>query len=197
MILCGFPFTEKRIIMARVILRFYEELNFHLPEHLRKKDFELERDEESSILSIIEGLGVPSAEVDLILAKGQSVDFGYVPCNGDRISIYPVFESIDIAEIASLPRRPLRSTRFVIDSGLEVLANHMRALGYDVRVGSFGASSEVINISKRERRIILTSNPELLQSDEVSHAILLVSDVPEMQLQEILDRVEIHPRTTG
>ena len=64
--------------MATVILRFYEELNRFLPEHLRKRDFEFEFKEEATIQAIIESLGVPSEEVDLILAEGQSIGFDYV-----------------------------------------------------------------------------------------------------------------------
>jgi hypothetical protein len=177
--------------MAKVTLRFYEELNFHLPEDVTKKDFELEFGDGLTIQSIIERLGVPSEEVDLILAEGQSVDFGYTPRNGERISIYPVFESMNITELTRLPHRPLRSLKFVLDFGLEDLAIHMRGIGQDVHFDPFGSWREVIDISRKERRIILTSHPELLRSKDVTHAILLPSAAPENQLQVIMDRLEI------
>ena len=180
--------------MAKVILRFYEELNRFLPEHSRKRDFEIEFKEEATIQAVIESQGVPSEEVDLILAEGQSIGFDYVAHTGERFSIYPVFESINIAEVTCLPGRPLRSTKFVLDSGLEELAAHMTRVGYDVRLDSCNSWSEIMEISEKERRIILTSNPALLKSKEVTHAILLPSTAPESQLRGIMDRLEIHPR---
>ncbi len=179
--------------MAKVIFRFYEELNFHLPEHVRKEDFELEFEDGLTIRRIIARLGVPSEEVDLILAEGQSVDFGYTPRTGERVSIYPVFESMDITEVTRLPHRPLRSIKFVLAPDLEDLAIHMRGIGQDVRFDPFSSWSEVINISRKERRIILTSHPELLRSKDVTHGILLPSAAPEIQMQVMMDRLEIDP----
>jgi uncharacterized protein len=183
--------------MAKVILRFYEELNFHLPEHLRKRDLEFESEEGATIQAILESLGIPSGEVDLILANGQSVGFCYVAKTGERISIYPVFESMDIAEVTCLPHRPLRSTKFVLDSDLEDLAAQMKRVGHDVRFDSSSSWGEIMKISEKEKRIILTSNRARFTSREVTHAILLPPAAAEAQLQEIMDRLEIHPRETG
>jgi Mut7-C ubiquitin len=56
-----------------------------------------------------ESFGVPHTEVDLILVNGQSVDFACRLQDGDRISVYPVFEAFDIAELTRL-----RRNRFVM-----------------------------------------------------------------------------------
>ena len=45
---------------------------------------------------MIEALGVPHTEIDLILINGRSVDFTYILQDGDRVSVYPVFESLNI-----------------------------------------------------------------------------------------------------
>ena len=37
---------------------------------------------------MIESLGVPHAEVDLILVNGESVGFDYIVQDGDRVSVY-------------------------------------------------------------------------------------------------------------
>ena len=182
--------------MPRVILRFYEELNFHMPEHLWKKDFEVESEEGATIQAIIEGLGVPCEEVDLILAGGQSVGFDYVARAGERISIYPVFESMNIAELTRLPDRPLRSVKFVLDSDLEDLAVHMKQIRYDVSFDSSLSWGEIMKISERERRIILTSNPELFKSGGVTRAILLRPAAVGSQLRRIMERLEMDPRET-
>jgi uncharacterized protein len=40
------------------------------------------------VKDLIEAVGVPHPEIDLILANGESVDFGYQVQDGDRISVY-------------------------------------------------------------------------------------------------------------
>ncbi len=176
---------------GKVILRFYEELNFHLPEHLRKKDFELEFEGEPTIQELIESLGVPSEEVDLILAQGRSVGFGYGPKDGERVSVYPIFESINIAEVTQLPDRPLRTTKFVVDSDLVDLAIFMAEEGYDIRFNVFSSWDEIRSISVKEERIILSTHPALVQSEDVTHAILLPLASPELQLEKLLERLDV------
>ncbi len=46
---------------------------------------------------MIVALGVPRAEVDLILVNGPSVDISCVVQEGDYISVLPRFESLDSA----------------------------------------------------------------------------------------------------
>ena len=52
--------------------------------------------------NVIELLAIPAADVDLIIANGESVDFTYAVQQGDRISIYPLFRSIDISPLKKL-----------------------------------------------------------------------------------------------
>jgi hypothetical protein len=79
--------------------RFYEELNDFLPRERRKRDFDYRCARAATIKNAIEALGVPHTEVELILVDGQSVDFGYLVGDGDRISVYPKFERFDIREL--------------------------------------------------------------------------------------------------
>ena len=104
--------------MPEVTFRFYEELNDFIPSERRKRDFQSPFKGRESIKDKIEALGVPHTEVDLILANGNSVDFGYILHDGDRISVYPVFETFDIHGATRLRKVPLRQTRFVADGNL-------------------------------------------------------------------------------
>src|SRR5215208_230994 len=85
--------------MVRVVMRFYAELNDFLPARLRQVSFEHAASEGASVKHVIEALGVPHTEVDLILVNGESVDFAYRVLDGDHISVYPVFESLDIGSL--------------------------------------------------------------------------------------------------
>ena len=79
--------------MPKGIFRFYEELNDFLPKHRRKTTFEAEFKGKRSIKDMIEALGVPHTEIDLILVNRKSVDFNYILQNGDSLSVYSVFKS--------------------------------------------------------------------------------------------------------
>jgi hypothetical protein len=77
--------------MKRVDVRFYAELNDFLPRWRRKRPTTCYFDVSGSVKDMIEALGVPHTEVDLILANDESVDFSYRVQDGDKISVYPVF----------------------------------------------------------------------------------------------------------
>ena len=108
--------------MATAYLRFYEELNDFLPPVRRKLTFTISFQKQNSIKDMIESTGVPHTEVDLILVNGESVDFSYIVLPNDSISVYPMFESFDIAPLNRLRPKPLRRTRFVLDIHLGKLS---------------------------------------------------------------------------
>ena len=79
--------------------RFYEELNDFLELEQRKQEVLYLFTGQPAIKDSIEALGVPHTEVDLIIVNGRSVSFTYLLQDQDRVSVYPVFESIDITPI--------------------------------------------------------------------------------------------------
>ena len=87
-------------------IRFYAGLNDFLEPERRQMAFEQVLTGRESVKDIIENLKVPHTEVDLILANGRSVDFSYLVQEGDRISVFPMFESIDIAPLLRLRPPP-------------------------------------------------------------------------------------------
>jgi sulfur carrier protein ThiS len=92
-----------------VYFRLYEELNDYLPAERKKRTFRLSLKGATTIEKAICSLGVPPEEVDLVLVNGESVPFNHVICEGDRISIYPIFESLDISNVTRLRDKPLIS----------------------------------------------------------------------------------------
>jgi hypothetical protein len=92
--------------------RFYEELNDYLPLKQRQQTFCFDFSGNPSVKDIVETIGVPHTEIDLILVNGDSVDFCYQMQGGERVAVYPVFESLDISSIVRLRSKPLREIRF-------------------------------------------------------------------------------------
>src|SRR6266702_3425985 len=119
--------------MKRAHFRFYAELNDFLPPARRSVAFPHDFQGRPSVKDVIEALGVPHTEVDLILADGESVDFSWNLRDAVRVSVYPVFESIDITPVTRVRPAPLRESRFVLDGHLGRLARYLRMLGFDAR----------------------------------------------------------------
>jgi hypothetical protein len=118
--------------MKKLYFRFYEELNDFLPEEKRKTQFNHNYIDRGSVKDVIESFGIPHTEVDLILVNGDSVRFDYLINDGDDISVYPVFESLDITNAQHLRPKPLRNPKFIADVHLGKLARYLRMMGFDV-----------------------------------------------------------------
>jgi uncharacterized protein len=177
--------------VAGITLRFYEELNDFLPSEQRKRPFEHEFKSTQSIKHLIESLGVPHTEVEIILANGRSVDFAYQPVDGDRISVYPMFERLDVTPLLRLRPLPLREPRFIADAHLGKLARHLRLLGFDTLFFNDVGDDRLAELSVFERRILLTRDRALLMRRELTHGCFVHATDPEQQLQELLHRLDL------
>ncbi|MEE8552607.1 MAG: Mut7-C RNAse domain-containing protein [Desulfobacterales bacterium] len=177
--------------MSKVTFRFYEELNDFLPKHRRKTDFEAKFKGKRSIKDMIEALGVPHTEIDLILVNGNSVDFNYILQDEDRVSVYPVFESLNITDVTQLRKIPLRRNKFLADINLGNIVKYMRVLGLDLYYDSLLSTREIIEISKRENRVILTKSRKLLKFKDVSHVIFIRPGTTTEQIRLIIDYLDI------
>jgi len=177
--------------MYSIIIRYYEELNDFLPPDRKKRDIAFSFAGRRSVKDLIESMGVPHVEVDMILVNGTSVDFNYIVADGDRISVYPVFESLDISGVTRLRLSPLRNTGFVLDVHLRKLARMMRLLGFDVDYEDHRDDELLAEISERENRILLTCDRQLLMRKIVSRGIIIRSRNPEEQIIEVIERLQL------
>jgi len=177
--------------MTTAFFRFYAELNTLLPIKIRFQDIRQEFKGSQTVKHLIESLGIPHTEVDLILANGTSVDFSYIPMERDQISVYPVFESFDISTINHLRPIPLRDPQFVLDGHLGRLAAYLRMLGFDSLYRNDFSDEELSQISENERRILLTRDRGLLKRSRVTHGFLLTSRDPRQQLLAVIHRFDL------
>lgn len=174
-----------------VSFRFYEELNDFLPKEKRKKTFSYNFRYNQSVKDAIEALGIPHAEVDLILVNGNSVDFSYILKNGDYVSVYPVFESLDISLVSRLRNAPLRQVKFILDVHLGKLCKYLRILGFDTYYRNDLEDSEIVSISVNENRIILTRDIGILKNGKVTHGYWVRSQNSRQQLWEVIHRFDL------
>lgn len=174
--------------------RFYEELNDFLPPAQRRRTIVYRFSGSPGIKDPIEALGVPHAEVELIVVNGESVGFEYRLGHGDRVAVYPMFEALDVTPVVRLRQRPLRDTAFVLDVNLGKLARRLRMLGFDALYRNDYDDHEVIDISVRTGRIILTRDRRLLYPKIVTHGYWLRSGDPGAQVREVLRRFDLKDR---
>lgn len=177
--------------MVQVTLRFYEELSDFLPTEKKKQDFSVAFPLARSVKDLIESLGVPHVEVDLILVNGKTKTFDYLVADGDRISVYPIFERLDITSATKLRPEPLRRSRFIIDVHLKTLAKRLRLLGFDSLYDQKFDDIELARISENQRRILLTRDRQLLMRKNVSRGLFIRNTKPALQLIEVAERLDL------
>jgi uncharacterized protein len=176
---------------VRATLRFYAELNDFLAPRQRFAVVGHEAPVPASAKDVIEAHGVPHTEVDLVLANGESVDFGYQVAEGDRLAVYPVFEAFDVGPLTRVRPEPLRDTRFVLDVHLGRLARYLRLAGLDTRYSNTATDTELAEASARERRILLTRDQGLLKRAAVTHGHYVRETAPALQFGEVVRRFDL------
>lgn len=174
-----------------VTIRFYDDLNDFLRMEMRKKDMVVECKDRRSIKDLIESLGVPHVEIGLILVNGRSVDFSYIVCGEDRISVYPEFREFDISGLTRLRPRALRQARFILDVHLRKLARLLRLLGFDVDYQNNRDDPELAEISHQEQRILLTRDRQLLKRKMADRGFIIRNTDASKQILEVLQRLDL------
>ena len=173
------------------LFRFYAELNDFLPFGRRSISFPYTFTGNPSVKDAIEAIGVPHVEIDLVIVNGEPVNFTYKLREGDQVSVYPVFESLDISEVSPLRAKPLRKTKFITDVHLGKLTRYLRLCGFDTYYRKELTDNEIVDISLSEGRIILTRDKGLLKNKKVTHGYWVRSPEPKEQLTEVLHRFDL------
>ena len=145
----------------------------------------------STTKALIENLGVPHTEIDLILVDSESVDFSRQLADGDLVSVYPMFESWDISAVSRVRSLPLRRTRFIADVHLGKLARLLRMTGFDTAWANDLSDDDIVRAARREERIILSRDRGLLKRRLVTHGCCVRSSAPREQLAEVIRRFDL------
>jgi uncharacterized protein with PIN domain/sulfur carrier protein ThiS len=172
-------------------IRMYAELNDFLPPARRKRAFPYEFHGHPAVKDAIEALGVPHPAVDLVLVNGTSVGFDHPLDDGDRVAVYPVFETLDITPLVRLRPAPLREPKFILDVHLGALARLLRLMGFDAVYENDLDDPAVVTRSLDEHRIILTRDRGLLKRGAVTHGYWVRRTDPLAQAREVVARFDL------
>ena len=171
--------------MKQALVRFYAQLNDFLPPGKRMRDTAYLFAVSGSVKDMIESLGVPHTEAELILANGQPVDFTYQVQDGDRVSVYPAFRSLDLSPLGH--RQPQLACCFVADTHLGRLAAYLRMLGFDTLYRNDYGDEELAHLACG-KRILLTRDVGLLMRTAVTSGYFVRAIEPRVQLAEVVQR---------
>lgn len=180
--------------VTKVSFRFYGNLNDFLPHERRGVAFVHAFNGRVAVKDVIESLGVPHPEIDLLIAGTRSIEFSYHLQDGDRIAAYPLFRGLDVADISLVRPPALDDLRFVLDTHLGRLAAYLRLAGFDCLYANDSDDQRLAEISSTERRMLLTRDAGLLKRSIVTYGYWMRETNPRRQLAEISTRLDLASR---
>jgi uncharacterized protein with PIN domain len=181
---------------ARALLRCYAELNDHLPAGWRQRDMPLRFTPPLSVAQLLTALGIPAGDVELVLVDSGSVGRDAPIPDGARISLYPVFERLDVAPLLRLRDAALREPRFLCDAHLGKLGRRLRLLGFDTLLaqdttGEDPGDDALVRIAREQHRILLSRDRELLARADLTHALEVPQAPVDAQLRDLIQRLHL------
>ena len=177
--------------MLTVHVRLYEELNQVLPASERKRTVPRTLSLGSRLSRLLDALGLSSEAIDLALVNSRSVSLQHELQDQDLISLYPEFESFDIRGLTAVRDTPIRNPRFIAERALSDVACLLRDKGYDCICPDGASSPELARRSLDEKRILLTTHPDLARVYNLDRCFCLRSRLAEEQLQEVVCRFQL------
>lgn len=189
--------TYQTLMAEQINIRFHQALNDFLPVDWQFTEFTHELKKTRSVKDLIESIGVPHTEVDLIIVNDESVDFNHLIQDHDRIEVLPKLKSSELTELHISPLRhcllnPSEPYRFLLDVHLGKLAAYLRMLGFDSAYRNDYDDPALAKISAEDNRILLTCDRRLLMRKQVIYGYFVRTRQPRQQLLEVLSRFELY-----
>jgi uncharacterized protein with PIN domain len=172
-------------------VRLYGALNDFLPPPRRQATLVCVFEHRTSVKDMVEALGVPHPEIDLIVVNGRAVDFAYRVGDGDRVAVYPSFRALDLGDVARVGPSPHPEPRFVADVHLGRLTAYLRLAGLDTQYRNDYSDRELVEISAAEDRTLLTRDVGVLKHRALTRGYFVRAVQPARQLVEVLRRFDL------
>jgi uncharacterized protein with PIN domain len=167
---------------------FSADLRFFLPKLNEGATLTRILREKTSVKDAIEACGVPHPEIDLIHCDGVVVPLEHQLTTNGVVQVYGVADSPASAGEA-LQARGI--TKFVADGHLGKLTRHLRLLGFDVLYSSTVDDVELVTVSTRQDRALLTRDRRLLMHKVVHHGYCPRSHETGAQVIETVRRFQL------
>jgi uncharacterized protein with PIN domain len=180
--------------MVSATFRFYAGLNDFLPRERRGRDITTPCARMATTKHMIEALGVPHTEVELVLVNGDGAGLDLLLEEGDRVAVYPRFTRFDVEQLAPAPPLPPGRIRFVADAHLGGLARLLRMAGFDTIYDNSLRGDQVEALAVDGERVVLTRDRELLKRRTIDYGCYVRALKAEEQLREVFERLGLADR---
>ncbi|MCR3955034.1 MAG: Mut7-C ubiquitin/RNAse domain-containing protein [Gudongella sp.] len=174
--------------MREVVFRIYGDLNGIKWKRFTEREISLRLNSTHSVKDLVESLGIPHGEVGMLLVDDEIEDFDRKLYGGERVSVYPVFRSIDVRSVSKTLMEYPQEAKFILDVHLGKLAKYLRMLGFDTLYEVDGEDFWLADKSEAEGRILLSLDRELLMRKNVPYPYLVRSRDPLEQLRETVEK---------
>ncbi|MGF6274503.1 uncharacterized protein with PIN domain [Massilia sp. UYP11] len=182
--------------MVTATFRFYQELGAFLPRERRGRAFAADCARRSTAKHMIEALGVPHTEVEMVLVNGEPSGFDRMLQEGDHVAVYARFALPAAGPHGGpgldwLRERARARMRFVADAHLGGLARLLRMAGYDTLYDNHYRDDEIEDLAANDDRIVLTRDRALLKRRAIVHGCYVHALDPPRQLRELFERLDL------
>lgn len=162
--------------METVTVLVVESLRFLLHARHRHGTAVVAVDGTSSVGHVVESLGIPRTESDLLVNSEPADPSGRL-------------RGGDVVDVAERRRpQPIPYPRFVLDVHLGTLARRLRLLGVDTAYRNDADDPELVEQANAEGRVLLTQDRGLLRRSALRAGGYVRGSRPEDQLADVLDR---------
>ena len=180
--------------MVCATFRFYGELNDFLPRERKGRDITAPCARMASTKHMIEALGVPHTEVELVLVNGENAGLDLLLEEGDRVAVYPHFTRFDVSDLRPASSLPPGRIRFVADAHLGGLARLLRMAGFDTICDNSLNGDQVEALAAVQERVVLTRDRELLKRRGIDYGCYVRAQRPEAQLHDLFEHFGLAER---
>jgi uncharacterized protein with PIN domain len=160
-------------------VRIPPALRFLLAPRLRPRaeQLSLRTDGTSSVVHLLESIGIPRTEVGAVLIDGRPAGRGAIPNPGQVVAVHPVARP-----------QPGADRGFLLDVGLGSLARALRLLGLDAEYANEATDRQLLQRSRDTGRVLLTQDRGLLRRRELPLGALVHGSGTAAQLADVLTR---------
>jgi uncharacterized protein with PIN domain len=170
---------------------FHDSHNDFLLSSKRNKPIVYTFADTPSIKHVIETIGIPHSEVDVILVNDKPVDFFHILNDNDAVEVFPANSTKSFPKEWSLTPPYSNPEKFILDVHLGKLAKALRLFGFDSLYENNYSDKTIVEIADKEERIILTRDRNLLKHKLVSVGYWLHSQHADEQLMEVIRRFDL------
>jgi uncharacterized protein len=163
--------------MPEAVVSVAGELRLFLRHGRRDEPVTVACDGVSTLVHVVESLGVPRTEVGGLTVNGHQQSPGYLPRGGDVVQVDAVRRP-QLAELA----------RFLLDVHLGALARRLRLIGIDAAYDNDATDDDLVTQANAERRVLLTQDRGLLCRRKLWAGAYVRGARPDDQLRDVLDR---------